>query len=248
MDTVTGILELSGKADGRLRQLDGTYVAEPSDPVIPSHLIEKHGLRAGLKLKVTLGKPVGGQPQPAQQPQGGGKKGKKKKNKNKFHAVAPDARRAKTIDEIEDAPAEEFKLERSFEDLTTIMPQPRLDLEHPDCPPACRLMDLFCPIGYGTRGMIVSPPKAGKTTLLQNIAFALQKNHPDAIVIALLIDERPEEVTDFRRNVPCIVWASSNDHVPERHCGLAMLASERCKRWAEMGKDVIVLMDSLTRL
>ncbi|MEM7577753.1 MAG: hypothetical protein AAF328_09780, partial [Planctomycetota bacterium] len=108
MDTATGILELSGKADGRLRQLDGTYVAEPSDPVIPGHLIEKHGLRPGLKLKVTLGKPVGGQPQHGQQNQGGGKKSKKRKNKVKFNAVAPDARRAKTIDEIEDAPAEQY--------------------------------------------------------------------------------------------------------------------------------------------
>ncbi len=248
MDTATGILELGSKADGRLRQLDTTYVNEPCDPVIPSHLIEKHGLRPGLKLTVTLGKPVGGQPQHAQQPGHGGKKGKKKKNKNKFYAVAPDARRAKTIDTIEDQPADDFKLERDFQDLTTIMPQPRLDLEHPDCPPACRLIDLFCPIGYGTRGMIVSPPKAGKTTLLQNIAFALKQNHPETEVIALLVDERPEEVTDFRRNVPCTVWASSNDHTPERHCGLAMLASERCKRWAEMGKDVIVLLDSLTRL
>ncbi len=249
MDTATGILELTGKADGRLRQLDGSYVAEPSDPVIPGHLIDKHGLRGGLRLSVTLGKPVGGQPQHAQQPQqGGGKKNKKKRNKNKFNAVAPDARRATAIDTIEDTPAADFKLERDFQELTTIMPQPRLDLEHPGCPPACRLIDLFCPIGYGTRGMIVSPPKAGKTTLLQNIAFALKTNHPEAEVVALLVDERPEEVTDFRRNVPCTVWASSNDHTPERHCGLAMLASERCKRWAEMGKDVIVLLDSLTRL
>ena len=249
MDTVSGILELTAKADGRLRQLDGTYVAEPSDPVIPIHLIEKHGLRPGLKLTVTLGKPMGGQPQhPPHPQQGGGKKGKKNKHRTKFNAIAPDARRAKSIDLIEDAPAEDYKPDHHFDDLTTIMPQPRLDLEHPGGPPSCRLMDLFCPIGYGTRGMIVSPPKAGKTTLLQNIAFALRQNHPDAIVIALLIDERPEEVTDFRRNVPCIVWASSNDHAPERHCGLAMLASERCKRWAETGKDVIVLLDSLTRL
>ncbi|MEM6554137.1 MAG: transcription termination factor Rho, partial [Planctomycetota bacterium] len=119
---------------------------------------------------------------------------------------------------------------------------------YPGCPPACRLIDLFCPIGYGTRGMIVSPPKAGKTTLLQNIATAIARNHPDAEVYALLVDERPEEVTDFRRNVPCTVWASSNDHPLERHVGLAMLALERCKRHAEMGRDVVVLLDSLTRI
>ncbi|MEX2388352.1 MAG: transcription termination factor Rho, partial [Phycisphaeraceae bacterium] len=135
-----------------------------------------------------------------------------------------------------------------FEDLTTIDPQPRITLEYPDCPATCRLIDLFCPIGFGQRGMIVSPPKAGKTTILQNLATAISKNHPDAMVYALLIDERPEEVTDFRRNVPCTVWASSNDHPPERHVGLAILAIERFKRLAESGKDVVVVLDSLTRL
>src|SRR5699024_7143883 len=103
-------------------------------------------------------------------------------------------------------------------------------------------------IGYGQRGMIVSPPKAGKTTLLQNIAYAIEKNHPDVEVIALLIDERPEEVTDFRRNVPCTVWASSNDHNPEKHVHLLTLAIDRAKRMAEQGKDVVVLLDSLTRV
>jgi transcription termination factor Rho len=132
--------------------------------------------------------------------------------------------------------------------LTTIDPQPRLTLEHAGCADACRLIDLFCPIGYGQRGMIVSPPKAGKTTLLQNIANAVQKNHDRCHVIALLVDERPEEVTDFRRNVPCTVWASSNDHPPDRHVGLVQLAMERCKRWAEQSKDVVVLLDSLTRV
>jgi transcription termination factor Rho len=107
---------------------------------------------------------------------------------------------------------------------------------------------LFCPIGYGQRAMIVSPPKAGKTILLQNIAFAVARNHPDVEVIALLIDERPEEVTDFRRNVPCTVLASSNDHTPEKHVKLAVLAIDRAKRMAESGRDVVVLLDSLTRL
>jgi transcription termination factor Rho len=152
------------------------------------------------------------------------------------------------IEKIEGRDADQFSQERSFDNLTTIDPQPRLTLEYPGCPPACRLIDLFCPIGYGQRGMIVSPPKAGKTTLLQNIAYAVQHNHPEVEVIALLVDERPEEVTDFRRNVPCTVWASSNDHPPERHVSLSMLAVERAKRMAEQGKDVLVLMDSLTRV
>ena len=164
------------------------------------------------------------------------------------NAIAPNAPRVQQVFKVDGQPPEEFAKRRKFEDLTTIDPSPRLTLEYPGCPPSCRLIDLFCPIGYGQRGMIVSPPKAGKTTLLQNIAFAVQKNHPNVHVIALLVDERPEEVTDFRRNVPCEVLASSNDHTAEKHCGLAILTIERAKRMAEAGRDVVVLLDSLTRV
>jgi transcription termination factor Rho len=254
--TAEGILEIAGKADGRLRQLDKTYLAAAEDPIIGSHLIEQLDLRPGLTITTTLGKVVGGGGANTSgggggggQQGGGGRKGKgKRKRKNQLFAIAPDARRAKSIDKVEGEDPEVYKQARRFEDLTTVDPAPRLSLEYPGCPPACRLIDLFCPIGYGQRAMIVSPPKAGKTTLLQNIAFAIQKNHPDVEVIALLVDERPEEVTDFRRNVPCTVWASSNDHPPERHVGLTMLAIDRCKRMAEAGKDVVVLLDSLTRV
>jgi transcription termination factor Rho len=123
-----------------------------------------------------------------------------------------------------------------------------MGLEYPGCPPACRLIDLFCPIGYGTRGLIVSPPKAGKTILLQNIAFGIKKNHPNVELIALLIDERPEEVTDFKRNVPAQILASSNDQDVEKHISLGILAIERAKRMFEAGLDVVVLLDSITRL
>ncbi|MFA7237282.1 MAG: transcription termination factor Rho, partial [Phycisphaeraceae bacterium] len=135
-----------------------------------------------------------------------------------------------------------------LEDQITIDPQPQLKLEYPGCPPACRLIDLFCPIGYGQRGLIVSPPKAGKTILLQQVATSISKNHPDCIIWALLVDERPEEVTDFRRNVPCEVIASSNDHPAERHVSLTIGAIERAKRLAELGKHVVILLDSLTRV
>ncbi|MEE9403487.1 MAG: transcription termination factor Rho [Algisphaera sp.] len=247
LTTAVGVLEMSNKSDGRLRRLDDTYVNDPDDPVVASHLIEKYHLRPGLKLEVSLGKAAGG---------GGGgpswKKGKKgkfqKPRRVKSNAISALARRAKEVLQVEGMDPQEMEDYRSYEELTTIMPQPRIKLEYPGCPPACRLMDLFCPIGFGTRGMIVSPPKAGKTTLLHNIATAIAYNHPEVEVYALLIDERPEEVTDFRRNVPCTVWASSNDHALERHVGLAQLAIERCKRHAEMGKDVVVLLDSLTRL
>lgn len=238
---VTGIYEQGPKSDGRLRQLGDTFLAYPKDPVVASHLVEKYNLRPGMMIECSLGKSFGGGQQPQQQ-RGG------KQKKVKYSTIDPQARRAKDITKIEGKDPAEFAKLRRFEDMTIIMPEPRLTLEYPGCPDACRLIDLFCPIGYGTRGMIVSPPKAGKTTLLQNIAMGIQTNHPEVEVYALLIDERPEEVTEFRRNVPCTVWASSNDHTPERHCGLAIAAIERCRRLAEMGKDVVVLMDSLTRL
>jgi transcription termination factor Rho len=250
MQTTTGILEIGKRADGRLRQLDQTYISSPDDPVVLAKDIDRFGLRSGLLLEVELGKPMGGGSANNQQPQGRKGKGRNKKTKKpKFDAIAPNALRVNRVISVEGEDPEAFlKKSRRFEDLTTVDPEPRLTLEYPECPPACRLIDLFCPIGYGQRGMIVSPPKAGKTTLLQNIAASCEKNHPEVTTIALLIDERPEEVTDFRRNVPCTVWASSNDHTPERHCAMAMLAIDRCKRWTEMGKDVLVVLDSLTRL
>ena len=261
MPQQTGILELFRSTDGRLRVLEQTLVATAADPVVPQALIDRHGLRPGVKLTVELGDAVGhqaggggggganGQPQQQQGGQGGGGGGRKKKKKRKgLEAIAPNAHRVRSIVEVEGRSPDEYAKARRFEDLTTVDPKPRLTLEYPGCPASCRLIDLFCPIGYGQRGMIVSPPKAGKTTLLQNIAFAIQKNHPQVHVIALLVDERPEEVTDFRRNVPCEVLASSNDHTPQKHVALAMLTIERAKRLAEEGRDVVVLLDSLTRV
>jgi transcription termination factor Rho len=150
--------------------------------------------------------------------------------------------------EIEGLPPDQYAQRKAFDELTALDPAPRMTLEHPGCPPACRLIDLFCPIGFGTRGLIVSPPKAGKTILLQHIASGIKRNHPSIEVVALLIDERPEEVTDFKRNVPAQVLASSNDQDIEEHIGLGMLAIERAKRMLEAGKDVVVLLDSLTRV
>ncbi len=242
MKTHTGILELSNRSDGRLRVLDQTLVAMPADPVVPAQLIQRYQLRPGLELEVELSRPNNnGQKKPPQQPRS--KKNKKKKNK-----VDPNAPRVQQLCKVDGLAPDAYTKRRRFEDLTSVDPAPRLTLEYPGCPPSCRLIDMFCPIGLGQRGMIVSPPKAGKTTLLQQIAFALQTNHPDLEVMALLIDERPEEVTDFRRNVPCTVLASSNDHTPERHVSLAVLAIERAKRMVEAGQDVVILLDSLTRI
>ncbi|MCC6581457.1 MAG: transcription termination factor Rho [Phycisphaeraceae bacterium] len=248
----TGILELGKKADGRLRILDKALISDPGDPVVPAHLIQQLHLRAGLELHVNLGKPVGGNGQQQQGGQNGrGHHGKHNRKKNKGPAISPNALLVREVLAVEGDDPKIYleRLERRrFEDLTIIDPQPLMKLEYPGCPPACRLIDLFCPIGFGQRGLIVAPPKAGKTILLQNIAFAINKNYPDVVVYALLVDERPEEVTDFRRNVPCIVLASSNDHTADKHVSLAMLAIERAKRAAEAGKDVVVLLDSLTRV
>jgi transcription termination factor Rho len=249
MQTITGIYEQSSRADGRVRNLESTYLAAPDDPVLPQQLVQRYNLRPGVVVEVELGKPMGGGGGGGNGHHGGRRGKHAKKKKGKANAIAPNALRVNRVLKIEGVEPDEFqKGARRFEDLTTVDPAPRLTLEYPGCPAACRLIDLFCPIGYGQRAMIVSPPKAGKTTLLQNIAFAVQKNHPDVEVIALLVDERPEEVTDFRRNVPCTVWASSNDHTPDKHVGLAMLAIDRCKRMAEQGKNVVVLADSLTRI
>jgi len=252
MRTQLGILEapLRG-SQSRLRTLGDTLVAQPLDAVVPSSLINQYKLRPGMELEVELGKiPNQGNGQNGS----GGKRGRNQ-NKNKRRNQPPPRRDngqsapvAKRLLRIEGDEPATFKPAPTFDELTTVDPAPRMKLEYPGCPDACRLIDLFCPIGYGQRGMIVSPPKAGKTTLLQQIAFALQHNHPDVEVQALLVDERPEEVTDFRRNVPCTVLASSNDHTPERHVSLAILAIERAKRRAEAGQDVVILMDSLTRL
>ncbi len=249
--SVTGILELSNKSDGRLRLLEKTLVSDARDPVVPARIIERYGLRPGNKIEVKLGGAVGGGSSGNNnngQQKGRNRRGKPKEKKQKYNAIDPQALRVVEVLNVEGQNPDDFGKLRRFEDLTSVDPTPRLTLEYPDCPPACRLIDLFCPIGYGQRGMIVSPPKAGKTTLLQNIAFSVARNHPQAIVWALLIDERPEEVTDFRRNVPCEVLASSNDHTADKHCALAMLAMDRAKRLTEEGKDVVIVMDSLTRL
>lgn len=137
----------------------------------------------------------------------------------------------------------------SFQNLTTIAPQEKLNLETIDGRMTNRVIDIFCPIGKGTRGLIVAPPRTGKTTLLKDIAFGVLENHPECHLIILLVDERPEEVTDFRMDLPkAEIFASSNDETINTHIAIADLAIERARHLVEVGKDVVVLMDSLTRL
>jgi len=143
---------------------------------------------------------------------------------------------------------EESKKRRVFEDLVPVYPKDRLQMETSPNEISTRVIDLIAPIGKGQRALIVAPPKAGKTILLKKIANSITKNHPDMILMALLIDERPEEVTDFRRSVQGDVISSTFDEKPENHTAVAQLVLSRAKRMVELGKDVVILMDSITRL
>ncbi len=225
---ITGILDWDTPHEGRLRQWKNGPIKSDDDPYIPVKLKETYPLREGQMVTASVVQ-----------------KKSKNKRKGKPRNVRPVV---SEITEIEGIKPSEYASHKPFEEMVVIDPSPRITLEYKGCPPACRLIDLFCPIGYGTRGLIVSPPKAGKTVLLQNIAQGIHHNHPDIEVVALLIDERPEEVTEFKRAVPAEVLASSNDQNVDEHIALGIMAIERAKRKLEAGKDVVVLLDSLTRL
>ncbi|MGV9253557.1 transcription termination factor Rho [Streptomyces sp. NPDC003697] len=137
---------------------------------------------------------------------------------------------------------------RHFRDLTPLHPRERLRLEHPASGLTGRVADLFAPVGKGQRGLVVAPPKTGKTVLIQQIAAAVTANHPECRLMVVLLDERPEEVTDMRRSVRGEVFASTFDRTPREHIALADLVVERARRLVEAGEDVVVLLDSLTRL
>ncbi|WTX69242.1 transcription termination factor Rho [Streptomyces sp. NBC_00647] len=143
---------------------------------------------------------------------------------------------------------EELRRRPHFADLTPLHPRDRLRLEHPASGLTGRVVDLVSPVGKGQRGLIVAPPKTGKTVLLQQIAAAVAGNHPECHLMVVLLDERPEEVTDMRRSVRGEVFASTFDQSPKQHIALAELVIERAKRLVEAGQDVVILLDSLTRL
>ena len=239
MKTMTGILEWPTKSEGRVRQLNGSALVEaPDDPFVPVTFGDRFRLRTGLEVTVQVVE-------------------RKPRNRRRGKPI----RTRPVVEEIlaiEGMDPAKFSEAPSFEDLTSIDPEPRLTLEYPGCPVSCRLIDLFCPIGFGQRGLIVSPPKAGKTTLLKEITEAILRNHPEVQVFCLLVDERPEEVTDFRRTFEregapwesgrVRILASSNDHEVERHIAVSMMCVERAKRMVEAGRDVVIVMDSLTRV
>jgi transcription termination factor Rho len=213
-----GVLELHPKGFGFLRDPARSYNAQPGDAYVPQPMIQKLGLREGLQLAGPVEPP---------------KKGS--------------GPRLLRIDLIEGKKPEAFA-QRKFDDLTAVDPTEQIVLETGREPLTTRVMDLLTPIGKGQRGLIVAPPRAGKTVLLQHIAEAVSKNHPEMHLVLLLIDERPEEVTEFRRNVRGEVIASSSDRDSVSHARTAELVVERAKRLAEQGRQVFVLLDSLTRL
>ncbi|MFJ8750109.1 transcription termination factor Rho [Streptomyces sp. NPDC102441] len=152
------------------------------------------------------------------------------------------------VDSVNGRAAHELRGRPHFRDLTPLHPRERLRLERPDGGPAPRIVDLVSPVGKGQRGLIVAPPKTGKTVLLQQIAASVAVNHPECHLMVVLLDERPEEVTDMRRSVRGEVYASTFDRPAKEHIALADLAVERAKRLVEQGCDVVILLDSLTRL
>ena len=213
-----GVLELHPKGYGFLRNAARNYVAQAADAYVPAPFIQKLGLREG----VLLAGPV--------------------------DAVRTgDGAALARVEAVEGLPPEQYR-PRKFDDLTPIDPHEHIRLETGQQPLTTRVMDLLTPIGKGQRGLIVAPPRTGKTILLQHIAQAVSQNHPEMHLIMLLIDERPEEVTDMKRTVRGEVVASSADQDSLSHVRLAQLVVERGKRLAEQGKQALVLLDSLTRL
>ena len=216
---VEGILDLDNNKAGTLLDTARYGKHRPSDPFVPRELIRRFKLKQGSVITATA-TPDGRFPNPK-------------------------VRFIEKVDGLDIAPRRHLP---DFTQLTTITPNQQLKLEMKDHRMTTRAMDLFCPLGKGTRGLIVSPPRAGKTTLLRDIALGVLENHPECHVMILLVDERPEEVTDFKRSVPAEVWASSNDENVESHLRIADLCIERAKRLVEAGRDVVLLLDSLTRL
>lgn len=216
--SVEGILELTNNRSGQLLDPARNGKMRNTDPIIPRELVRRFKLKRGSYIKATIAAGSKGPPT------------------------------VRFIDSSDGMAPEERRRCPEFQSLTTITPDEKLQLETKDGKLTVRSMDLFCPIGKGTRGLIVAPPRTGKTTLLCDIALGILENHPECHVMMVLIDERPEEVTDIKRTVPAEVFASSNDEPIKSHVEIAEIAIERAKRLAETGKDVVVLLDSLTRL
>jgi transcription termination factor Rho len=215
-----GVLETLPDGYGFLRSVDYNYLPSPDDIYVSPSQIKKFSLRTGDT--------VSGQVRPP------------KEGERFFALLRVEAANDENPDAIRDRVL--------FDNLTPLYPNNRLHLETAPGEYSMRIMDLLSPLGKGQRGMIVSPPKAGKTILLQKIANSILRNHPEVVLIVLLIDERPEEVTDMERSVNAEVISSTFDEQPERHVQVADMVHEKAKRLVETKKDVVILLDSITRL
>ena len=218
-EPASGVLELHPNGYGFLRDTKTNYQRERTDPFVPGTMIEKFGLREGVLIN-----------------------GLVQQNRRQ------EGPRLKEIIDVDGLKPEDYLLVKNFDSLTPINPESWLELETGAQPLSPRVMDLLTPLGKGQRALIVAPPRTGKTILLQQISQAISTYYPGIKLFVLLVDERPEEVTDMRRNVVGDVIASSLDRDVESHVRLSQLVVERCKRLVEMGHDVFLLMDSITRM
>jgi transcription termination factor Rho len=214
-----GMLELHPNGYGFLRSPNNNYSRERTDPFVPGTMIEKYRLRQGLMIRGLV-----------------------------QHFRKQQGPRLKEITDVDGMPPDQYVNVRPFDALTPINPEKWFQLETGPTPLTTRVMDLLTPLGRGQRALIVAPPRTGKTIMLQHVSNGIATNYPDVKVIVLLVDERPEEVTDMRRSVKGEVIASSLDQDIESHVRISQLVIERCRRLAEMGKDVFLLLDSITRL
>lgn len=218
--TSGGVLEVLPDGYGFLRSADYNYLPSADDIYVSPSQIKRFMLRTGDTIK--------GQVRPP-------------KEAERFYAML----KVETVNYLE---PEYIKDRLNFDNLTPLYPDSRLKLEVAPSQYSMRIVDLLCPIGKGQRGLIVSPPKSGKTVLLQEMANSITRNHPEVKLIVLLIDERPEEVTDMQRSVKAEVVSSTFDEPPERHVQVAEMVLEKAKRLTEAKMDVVVLLDSITRL
>jgi transcription termination factor Rho len=219
--TAEGFLDQVGDSFAMLRWPKLNFLPVPEDVCVSRALIEQHHLRPGQKIAGTVQLP--------------GQRGK-------FLAL-------EKVTRIEGQPTEEWTEPTDFDKLTPQFPQGRIILENPKTNSlSARAVDLLAPLGRGQRGLIVAPPRVGKTILLKEIAKAIRVNHPDIVLILLLVDERPEEVTDLEREIDCQIYHSNFDESVQRHVQVAEMVIERAKRLVEMKQDVVLLLDSITRL
>ncbi|PIS24499.1 MAG: transcription termination factor Rho [bacterium (Candidatus Stahlbacteria) CG08_land_8_20_14_0_20_40_26] len=216
----SGVLEVLSDGYGFLRSPDYSYLPGPDDIYVSPSQIKKFALKTGDTVMGQIRPP---------------------KENERFFALLK-------VEAVNFIDPDENKKRILFDELTPFYPTSRIDLERKNSDISMRIVNLFTPIGKGQRGLIVSPPRAGKTILLQKIANAITENHPEVILMILLIDERPEEVTDMKRNVDAEVISSTFDEPPERHIQVASMVLEKSKRLVEQKKDIIILLDSITRL